>query len=60
MRPGQLTLVRQVDPSALEDVLHLELKQTGIGEYRPINCEHSFPVDDIVVEATRAIELSEA
>ena len=33
---GDLALVREVDPVALEDVLHLELEQLLVGESRAI------------------------
>jgi hypothetical protein len=38
-----LALVRQVDPVAFEDVLHLELKEPGIGEDVPRDTEHALP-----------------
>ena len=50
VRPGKLALMRQVDPTALEDVLHLQIEDARVPEHVPVHRKHTLlrPVHNVV------------
>ena len=48
--PGKLALMRQVDPTALEDMLHLQIEDARVPEYVPVHRKHTLlrPVHNVV------------
>ena len=50
VRPGKLALMRQVDPTALEDVLHLQVEDARVPEHVPVHRKHALlgAVHDVV------------